>query len=475
MNPQIIEPNPALPDYHLSALPEPLQRAVGEMNWPSLMPVQSKAIPYILNANDLIVQSKTGSGKTAAFLLPILQVIETSVAVPQTLILVPTRELAKQVEDECGKLGKYLPVKSLALYGGTKLKPQLDSLETGVHLVVGTPGRVMDHLERGTLNLSNLRDLVLDEADEMLSMGFYDDMKRILKYIPAKRCTYMFSATMSTNVQRLAQEFLTTPKFINMCPGEFSVSLMEQEYYLVDAMDKDKFLFQLLQTHQPDASFVFCNTKKTVLYLYEFLKSRGINVGMISGDVAQNVRESTIQKLKNRSLNILVVTDLAARGLDIQGLSHVYNYDIPDDQEIFVHRCGRTARAGNSGKAITLVTDYEEIALKKIAQAYQLQLNKKVFGAETPHTSAAILPSVDTPSFPTASEATELTEIQVEPEVVSTQSALAEVSQNLENLFNTTTNWDQEKSTRYIPAIEALFAQPSGPKLLANLYNQFFK
>ena len=367
----IIEPNPPLPDYTPSDLPETLQKATQNLGWKDFLIVQKKAIPYILNANDLIVQSKTGSGKTGAFAMALLQIVEPSYNAPQALVMVPTRELAHQVYEEIQKLSVHTQVRSVAIYGGVGYQNQLDTLEKGTHIVVGTPGRILDHIVKGTLNLEGIRDLVLDEADEMLSMGFYPDMKRIQGYLPKDRCSYMFSATMPKNVMRLAQEFLNKPKLINLCSSSSTtVAKMDRVYYKVGAMDKDKALLQIIETENPDSAIIFCNTKRDVHYLNDYLTARGISVGAMSGDISQSARESVLKKIKNRSLRFLVATDVAARGIDIHNLSHVIMYDHPEDSEVYVHRSGRTARAGNTGVAISLVTELEEIKLQKTAQEY---------------------------------------------------------------------------------------------------------
>jgi ATP-dependent RNA helicase DeaD len=367
----IIEPNPPLPDYKPSDLPEALQKATQDLGWEDFLIVQKKAIPYILNANDLIVQSKTGSGKTGAFAMALLQIVEPSYDAPQALVMVPTRELAHQVYEEVQKLSVHTKVRSVAIYGGVGYQSQLDILEKGAHIVVGTPGRILDHIVKGTLNLEGIRDLVLDEADEMLSMGFYPDMKRIQGYLPKDRCSYMFSATMPKNVMRLAQEFLNKPKLINLCSSSSTtVTKMDRVYYKVEAMDKDKALLQIIETENPDSAIIFCNTKKDVHYINDYLAARGISVGAMSGDISQSARESVLKKIKSRTLRFLVATDVAARGIDIHNLSHVIMYDHPEDSEVYVHRSGRTARAGNTGVAISLVTELEEIKLQKTAQEY---------------------------------------------------------------------------------------------------------
>jgi ATP-dependent RNA helicase DeaD len=379
---RIIEPNPPLPDLSMDKLSAPLQAVVRQNGWSDLMLVQKKASPYILNAQDIIVQSKTGSGKTGAFVLPLLEVIEKTHKAPQVLIMTPTRELALQVFQEVEKFGTPMGISSVAVYGGVGYGPQLDAFKRGVQIVVGTPGRLLDHIIQGNLKLNSIRDLVLDEADEMLSMGFYPDMKRIHGLLPRDRCTYLFSATMPVNVKRLAQEFMRGPKFLSLCPTDLSVSNMEHIYYVVDPVDKDKTLFRLIEQENPESAIIFCNTRRDTSYVHEYLRARGLKVGLISGEVNQKQRQKVMKDLKNNEIRFLVATDVAARGIDIQGLTHVFMYDHPDDPEVYVHRAGRTARAGASGQAISIVGLVEEIALKNTAAKFDIPFIKKTLKSE---------------------------------------------------------------------------------------------
>ena len=373
----IIEPNPALPDQKLEDFSPAIQAVIRANGWSDLMLVQKKASPYLLNAQDLITQSKTGSGKTGAFILPMLEVIVKDHMNAQVLIMTPTRELCLQVHEEAKKFGDPLGIRSVAVYGGVGYGPQLEAFKNGVHIVVGTPGRLLDHIINGNLNLKSVRDLVLDEADEMLSMGFYPDMKRINSMLPREHCTYLFSATMPVNVRRLANEFMRKPLFLSLCPTEISVSSMEHVYYVVDPQDKDKSLFQLIEWTNPESAIIFCNTRRDTSYVYEYLRARGLRVGIISGDIGQKERQKVIKDLKSGLVHILVATDVAARGIDIQGITHVFMYDHPDDPEVYVHRSGRTARAGNSGQAISVVGLVEEMALKNTGAKYGIPFVKK--------------------------------------------------------------------------------------------------
>jgi ATP-dependent RNA helicase DeaD len=380
---RIIEPANPLPDLALGQLSAALQAVIRGNGWSDLMLVQKKASPYILNAQDIIVQSKTGSGKTGAFVLPLLEVIEKTHKAPQVLIMTPTRELALQVYEEVVKFGDPMGISSVAVYGGVAYGPQLDAFKRGVQIVVGTPGRLLDHIINGNLKLNSIRDLVLDEADELLSMGFYPDMKRIHGMLPKDRCTYLFSATMPVNVKRLAQEFMRQPKFLSLCPTDISVSNMEHIYYVVELTDKDKTLLRLIEETNPESAIIFCNTRRDTSYVHEYLRARGLKVDMISGEVNQKQRQKVMKDLKNNEIRFLVATDVAARGIDIQGLSHVFMYDHPDDPEVYVHRAGRTARAGASGQAISLCGLVEEIALKNTASKFDIPFVKKTLKSES--------------------------------------------------------------------------------------------
>ena len=374
---RIIEPTNPLPDLTLESFSKPLQDVIRSNGWSDLMLVQKKASPYILNAQDIIVQSKTGSGKTGAFVLPLLEVIEKTHKAPQVLIMTPTRELALQVYEEVVKFGDPMGISSVAVYGGVAYGPQLDAFKRGVQIVVGTPGRLLDHIINGNLSLKSIRDLVLDEADELLSMGFYPDMKRVHGMLPKDRCTYLFSATMPVNVKRLAQEFMRGPKFLSLCPTDISVSNMEHIYYVCEPTEKDKTLLRLIEETNPESAIIFCNTRRDTSYVHEYLRARGLKVDMISGEVNQKQRQKVMKDLKNNEIRFLVATDVAARGIDIQGLSHVFMYDHPDDPEVYVHRAGRTARAGASGQAISVVGLVEEIALKNTASKFDIPFVKK--------------------------------------------------------------------------------------------------
>ncbi len=362
-------------------LPERLQAGVKALGWPALMPVQAEAIPYILDGRDLIVQSRTGSGKTGAFLLPLLERLDPNEKTTQALVLCPTRELASQIHAEFERmnagLAKDEQLDAIPVYGGVGYGPQMDAFNRGVQLVVGTPGRVLDHLSRGSLKLDKLRTIILDEADEMLSMGFFPDMIKVRRYLPKQRDSYMFSATMPFQVQRIGQEFLTDPVFLATAGGQIHVEQMAHRAYQVNPMEKDRTLAALIEWENPTASIIFANTRREVEYLATFLNNYGYNAAGISSDLTQKAREKTMKRLRDGDLRFLVATDVAARGIDVPDLSHVFQYDIPQDKEYYVHRSGRTARAGKAGVSIAITTATDMPTLRQIAKKYDIPLEER--------------------------------------------------------------------------------------------------
>ncbi|MEP7220812.1 MAG: DEAD/DEAH box helicase, partial [Bacteroidota bacterium] len=338
------------------------------------MPVQAKAIPYLLDNRDMIVQSRTGSGKTGAFMMPLLMRIDPERRYPQALVLVPTRELAVQVHKEFEILSEGLGVSGALLYGGVGYNTQLQALREGAQVIVGTPGRVLDHIGRRALTLDRLRILVFDEADEMLSMGFYPDMREIRRYVPRERSSWMFSATMPYKVQLLAREFLNEPEFLSLSAGDVNISTMEHRFYDVPPLEKDLMLMRLIEFENPDSAIVFCNTKVEVEYVATVLKNYGYNADQLSGDLDQKSRERAMGRIRRGETRFLVATDVAARGIDISDLSHVFQYDVPKDPDSYIHRAGRTARAGNTGVVVTLISNMSEKSdLKKIARKYNVE------------------------------------------------------------------------------------------------------
>jgi len=352
------------------ALSEPLLRALADVGYESPSPIQAATIPPLLQGRDVLGQAQTGTGKTAAFALPILARIDPKQAKPQALVLAPTRELAIQVAEAFQKYAVHLPgFHVLPIYGGQSYYPQLQALKRGVHVVVGTPGRVIDHLDRGTLDLSELRCLVLDEADEMLRMGFIDDVESVLKKTPEQRQVALFSATMPPQIKRIAQTYLKDPVEVAIKSSTTTAANIRQRYWSVSGVHKLDALTRILEAEPFEAMLVFARTKLGTEELAEKLSARGLSAAAINGDVQQAQREKTIQNLKDGRIDVLVATDVAARGLDVERITHVLNYDIPYDTESYVHRIGRTGRAGRKGEAILFVTPRERGMLRAIERA----------------------------------------------------------------------------------------------------------
>ena len=352
------------------ALPEPLLRALADVGYESPSPIQAATIPPLLEGRDMIGQAQTGTGKTAAFALPILAQIDPAQRKPQALVLAPTRELAIQVAEAFQKYATHLPgFHVLPIYGGQSYYPQLQALKRGVQVVVGTPGRVIDHLDRGSLDLSELRCLVLDEADEMLRMGFIDDVESVLKKTPETRQVALFSATMPQQIRRIAQTYLKEPVEVAIKNKTSTAANIRQRYWAVSGVQKLDALTRILEAEPFDAMIVFARTKLGTDELAGKLAARGISAAAINGDVQQAQREKTIQQLKDGRIDVLVATDVAARGLDVDRISHVLNYDIPYDTESYVHRIGRTGRAGRKGEAILFVAPRERGMLRAIERA----------------------------------------------------------------------------------------------------------
>ncbi len=345
--------------------------------WNALTPVQAVTCPCILAGKDVMVQSRTGSGKTAAYLLPVLEKLDRQKNACQVLVLVPTRELASQVYKEASLLVGDSGIKIVSVYGGVGYKSQLDSLRDGAQLVVGTPGRILDHLLRQSLVLKDLQTLVLDEADRMLSMGFYPDMKQIQSYLSGKKyLTALFSATYPPQVLRLTKEFLREPEVLSLSTDQIHVTETEHVYYEVPQMEKDRALVRIIESENPASAIIFCNTKENVHYVTVVLGRFGYDAEELSSSLSQSKRERVLARLRAGNLRFLVATDVAARGIDIPELSHVIQYEPSEDPEIYVHRAGRTGRAGASGRAITLVNIMEELKLQAIGKKFRIPLEK---------------------------------------------------------------------------------------------------
>lgn len=371
------EPENALPEVSLADLPQLLQTACTKAGWNSLMPVQSRALPYLLEGRDLMVQSRTGSGKTGTYLLPLMARLNPAMPAVQALILVPTRELAVQVEQEAKTLFKGSGFTVAAVYGGVGYGKQMDALRQGVSVVVGTPGRVLDHLLRRTLNLDHISALIFDEADRMLSIGFYPDMKEIQRYLPETSIHAMlFSATYPPHVLKLAGEFLTDPQMLSLSTTQIHVAEVQHLYCECKSMEKDRTLIKILEVENPASAIIFCNTKATVHFVTAVLQGFGFNADELSADLSQSRREDVLSRLRKGTIRFLVATDVAARGIDIPELSHVFLYEPPDDRESYIHRAGRTGRAGAAGVVISLVDIMEKMELQRIAKYFKVPLTQ---------------------------------------------------------------------------------------------------
>ncbi|HSY25922.1 MAG TPA: DEAD/DEAH box helicase [Burkholderiaceae bacterium] len=363
-------PETSMPLFADLKLSEPLLRVVKELGYESPSPIQAATIPILLANRDVLGQAQTGTGKTAAFAFPILSRIDIKQSTPQALVLTPTRELAIQVAEAFQRYASHIPgFHVLPIYGGQSYGSQLSALRRGVHVVVGTPGRVIDHLEKNSLDLSRVKTLVLDEADEMLRMGFIDDVETILQKTPKTRQTALFSATMPPAIKRIAQTYLRDPAEVTVAAKTGTADNIRQRYWLVSGMHKLDALTRILEAETFDGMIIFSRTKLGTEELAGKLQARGFSVAAINGDIVQQQRERTIQQLKDGKIDILVATDVAARGLDVERISHVINYDVPHDPESYTHRIGRTGRAGRSGEAILFITPREKNLLKAIERA----------------------------------------------------------------------------------------------------------
>lgn len=355
---------------------EEIKKGLSEMGFVTLTPIQEKAIPNIMEGKDIIGESQTGTGKTAAYSLPILNKIDKELKKVQAIILCPTRELAIQVVGEIRKFSKYESnIKSVAIYGGEPIEKQIKPLKNGAQIIVGTPGRVMDHMKRRTLKLNDVKMVVLDEADEMLNMGFEEDINTILSAIPEERQTILFSATMSKRILGVAKKYLKDPYKVKIPVKELTVDRIEQISIELKQSMKNEVLSRIIDLNNPKKAVVFCNTKRKVEELAENLKGRGYTVESLYGDVKQDQRERIMKKFKTGNYQLLVATDVMARGIDVDELELVVNYDIPQEEEYYVHRIGRTGRNGNAGKAYTFVVGKERVKLESIERYAKTRIN----------------------------------------------------------------------------------------------------
>jgi ATP-dependent RNA helicase DeaD len=353
-------------------------RAIDELGFMAPTPVQAQAIPILRAGRDLLAQAQTGTGKTAAFAIPIIERVDPNEKRPQALIIVPTRELCVQVTREFGVIGKYRHAHEVAIYGGVPYGPQERALARGAQIVVGTPGRLLDHIERGTLKLDGVRIAILDEADRLLDMGFAPDVRKLLRLVPKQRQTALFSATLTIEIRDLAYRFTNEPAQIAIDPDHRTQDSVEQVYVEVLEDDKPRVLEELLRRWETEQVLIFRHTKRGVDRLLETLQRRRHDVAAIHGDLTQRERERTLDKFKSGEIKILVATNLAARGLHIEDISHVVNYDLPEDAETFTHRIGRTGRAGETGVAVTFVGEWDFEEFEHLRQKAGVPFRREV-------------------------------------------------------------------------------------------------
>ena len=363
-------------DFNIS---DDIKKAIGDMGFKKATPIQRLAIPEALKGIDITAQAQTGSGKTIAFAVPILEKVFIPDRSPQAIVLCPTRELCMQVADEISKVGsKIKKLKVLAVYGGQPIGKQTRVLKKGVHVVVGTPGRVIDHIEKGNLDLIGIETVVLDEADEMLEMGFREDIERILESTPCQRQTLLFSATIPKEIKQIAGKYQKDPKFIRIANKKQNIPKITQYSFKCNIEDKFESLTRLIDAYDVRLMLIFCNTKKSVDFVRKHLKKQDFSVDALHGDMTQKARDKVMNKFRNGNIDILVATDVAARGLDIDGVDVIINYDVPQNADDYTHRIGRTARAGKTGFAFTLVSKDEIPRFNNIKKSNRGIVEKKV-------------------------------------------------------------------------------------------------
>lgn len=364
--------------YQDSGIDARIIRAVEEMGFEQMTPIQEQAIPVFMSGQDVIGQAQTGTGKTAAFGIPILEKINPENKSLQAIILCPTRELAMQAADELRKFSKYMHgIKVLPIYGGQDIVKQIKNLKCGVQIIVGTPGRVMDHMRRHTIKLEQVHTVVLDEADEMLNMGFREDIETILKEVPQERQTGLFSATMPKPILDITKKYQKNAAFLKITPKEVTMPLIKQAYYQVQRKDKEEVLCRLMDYYDPKRALIFCNTKRMVDELTENLKKRGYAVEGLHGDLSQHQRDTVMNLFKNGHAAILIATDVAARGIDVDNVEAVFNFDVPEDIEYYVHRIGRTGRAGKAGRSFTMVVGREVYKMREIERICHTKIKER--------------------------------------------------------------------------------------------------
>ncbi|MED0678054.1 DEAD/DEAH box helicase [Aneurinibacillus thermoaerophilus] len=366
-------------DFQLK--PEILQ-AIADLYYKEPTPIQKEAIPLALQGKDVIGQAQTGTGKTAAFVIPMLQMLEIQKKDVQALIMTPTRELAIQIADDVADLGKYLGIHVLSLHGGQDIARQISKLSGQVHIVVGTPGRILDHLRRETLHFGRIKMLVLDEADKMLEMGFLEEVEEVFIQTAQKKQVLLFSATMPDAVRKLAHRFMNQPQIVRIEKRQITAENTKESYYVVNQSDKSDVLMELVKEARPYLAVIFANTKQRVNELVRRLQENGIEAEALHGDLTQKKREQIMERFRQAKFQYLVATDIAARGLDVEGITHVFNYDMPSDLESYIHRVGRTGRAGQQGEAISLVSPRQKQWFNRFARAISGGVEQKFLGGK---------------------------------------------------------------------------------------------
>ncbi|MDG6999784.1 MAG: DEAD/DEAH box helicase [Nitrososphaerota archaeon] len=365
------------PSFDSLNLKHEIQRSLREIGYGSMFPIQAQSIPPLIQGKDVIGQAHTGSGKTAAFAIPIIEKVDQSKPYVQALVIVPTRELALQVTDEFNKIARHLPIRAYSIYGGQSITPQIERLTKKTpQIVVATPGRLIDHMERGTIDFQDVKFVVLDEADRMLDMGFIDDIDYIMRQIPNGSQTALFSATMPKEILRLSHKYMNHPVNVLVDSDELSVNEIDQSYAIVDERSKFQALVEYIRKSQISSGIVFCATKIKTQRLAERLQVQGFRAAPIHGDLSQNRREHAMRNFREGRIELLVATDVAARGIDVPEVGHVINYDVPQDPLTYFHRIGRTARAGRAGKAISLVANSEYPDFSRIVGMTEAQILK---------------------------------------------------------------------------------------------------
>jgi ATP-dependent RNA helicase DeaD len=372
-----------MPDSLFDELPEDVQHGIRTLGWSQPMPVQEKVIPAMREGSDLIVKAQTGSGKTGAFGIPIVAGIDPDVKGCQALVLAPTRELANQVSGEIAVLGEQRGVLCLPIYGGVGYAQQIEGIEAGHHVIVGTPGRILDHLGSGRLSFDSVRVLVLDEADEMLSLGFWPDMREIQKYLPKERQACLFSATIPEKVRSLSRALLRDPEYISLSDEQASPQQIEHYFVVTTAQEKEANLLRVLEYEDPESAIIFCNTKDDVRFVTSYLQRHGLDADQISGDLTQAAREQAMARIKTGALRYLVATDVAARGIDISDLTHVIGYSAPESPEVYIHRTGRTGRVGKAGTAISLVSGLDIGNFRQLQHVNKIQISERKLPSDT--------------------------------------------------------------------------------------------